>query len=149
MVSVIELTNAMVATLQKIPELEPLLENGIVGYIDENPTKNSIQNAIYQMPAGSLLVVWQGTNLQAAQTMEAWLHVLQIYVRAQRGRSALEIIDALVDGVPVPGDGLRWRFCPLIPGVLPTAIHEIVRIADEEGIDYFVVTTATQETGDE
>jgi len=147
MVSLIEITNAMTAKLQSIPELVALLDS-IVGYVDENPERNSISNAIYGMPAGSLLVVWNGTTLEAASTMEAWIHVLQIYVRARRGDSPLAVIDALMDGIPVPGDGLRWRYCPIMDGVLPTVVRDVVRLIDEEGIDYYAVTTFTQETGD-
>jgi hypothetical protein len=151
MVSLIALTDAMVAKLQSIPPLVSLLESGaasIQGYIDENPDRNSLSNAIYQMPSGSLLVVWNGTVLEAPTTMEAWVHVLQIFVRAKRGGSALAVVDELVDGIPEPGDGLRWRYCPLLDGVLPTVVKDVSRVIDEEGIDYFVVTTFTQETGD-
>lgn len=152
MIDVIALTNAMVATLQRIGPLTALLDEGaagIVGYVDENPTRNSARKAVYQMPAGSLLVLWSGTTMEArTESMEAWVHLLQIYVKAQRGRSALEILSALVDGVPVPGDGLRWRYCPLMDGVLPTSVRDIIREPDEEGIDYFVVNSTTQETGD-
>jgi hypothetical protein len=150
-VSLIAITNAMVDTLKAIPELVALLEGGlatnIVGYIDVNPTRNSMSNAVYQMPAGSLLVVWNGTTLESGE-MAAWYHVLQIYVRARRGDSALAIIDALVDGIPIPGDGLRWRYCPIMDGLLPTEVRDVARLIDEEGIDYFAVTTFTQETGD-
>ena len=153
MVDVIELTLAMVDTLQRIPPLLALLDSGaasIVGYVDENPQRNSLSKAVYQMPPGSLLLSWQGTVMeQATSTMFAWNHVIQIFVRARKGDSALQIIDALVDGVPDPGDGLRWRYCSLISGVLPTHVRDIARVPDEEGIDYFVVTTATQETGDD
>jgi len=151
MISLIEITNAMTAKLQSIPELVALLDAGaasVFPYIDENPKRNSISNEIYRMPAGSILVVWNGTVLEAAETMEAWIHVIQIYIRARRGDSALAIIDALMDGIPVPGDGLRWRYCPIMDGVLPTVVRDIARLIDEEGIDYFVVTSVTQEIGD-
>ena len=151
MVNLIELTTAMVATFQKIPPLVALLDQGaasIVGYIDENPLKNSTSKAVYQMAAGSLLVVWIGTSIEASDAMLAWSHVIQIYIRAQRGASALTIINALIDGVPVPGDGLRWRYCPILDGTLPTEVRDTARLVDEEGIDYFVVTTVTQETSD-
>ena len=151
MVSLIEITNAMAAKMQSIPELVALLDNGagsVISYIDENPNRNSSSNAIYQMPAGSLLVVWNGTVMEAGETMEAWIHMIQIFVRARRGDSALAVIDALMDGIPIPGDGLRWRYCPIMDGVLPTEVKDISRLIDEEGIDYFVVSTFTQETGD-
>ena len=150
MVSLEELTSAMALTLGAIPPLAALLvDQGVVPYIDLNPTRNSMSKAIYEMPAGSLLLVWNGTTLDTfASSMEGWMHIIQIFIKAKRGGSAYDIIDALVNGIPVPGDGLIWRYCPLIDGVLPTNVREIVRLIDEEGIDYIVVTTATQETGD-
>lgn len=147
MVSLIDLTNAMVTTFQNIPELVAILDSGVTGYVDENPTKNSMSKAIYQMPAGSILVVWNGTALPL-EGMLGWVHMLQIYIRASRGGSALTLINALVDGIPVPGDGLRWRYCPLMDGLLPTQVSDISRLIDEEGIDYYAITTMTQETGD-
>lgn len=152
MVSLTDLTNAMVETFQAIPEVVALLDQGaasVLAHIDENPTKNSISKAIYQMPAGSLLVVWNGTVIELAVTnMLAWAHVLQVYVRAKRGASALPLINALIDGIPIPGDGQRWRYCPILDGCLPTDVRDIARLIDEEGIDYYVTTTVTQETGD-
>ena len=154
MVNDIELINAMVDAFQRIPELTTLLENGadsIYGYIDENPIRNSASKAIYQLPAGSLLVSWSSTSLDRAggggDSMLAWVHSIQVFVKACRGKSALEITHALANGVPQPGNQV-WRICPLMSGVLGTEIREIVRLIDEEGIDYYVVNTITQETGD-
>jgi hypothetical protein len=76
------------------------------------------------------------------------MHRFQFFVRAQRGASALDLINLIVDGVPNPGDGLRWRYCPVMAGVLPAVISSINRPIDEEGIDYFSLTVDTTETGD-
>lgn len=153
MVSLTSLIDAMTVTFQNIPELVALLDQGaasVIGYIDENPLKNSMSKAIYQMPAGSILIIWNGTSIEAtASSMLGWAHMLQIFVRAKRGGSALTVINALVDGVPIPGDTQRWRYCPILDGCLPTDIRDIARLIDEEGIDYYVVTTVTQETGDD
>lgn len=150
MISLIELTDAMVLTLRSIPEVVALLGGdpaAIDGYIDQNPDRNALGSAIYQMRPGSVLVAWQDTLLGQGE-MEAWLHHLVIFVRAARGQSSLTLIEAIVNGVPVPGDGLRWHYCPIMPGVLPTNITELARPTDEEGIDYFSIMTETKETGD-
>lgn len=140
----------MVAALRAIPEVVALLggdEEAIDGYIDRNPDRNSISAAIYGMKPGSVLISWQETLL-AQGDIEGWIHNVVIFVRAARGESSMELIDAIIDGVPVPGDGLRWRYCPVMDGVLPTNVIEIARPIDEEGIDYFSITTETKETGD-
>jgi hypothetical protein len=150
LVDLIILANAQVDAFRRIPELVAALGGNpelISAYIDRNPDYNSWSQAVYQMPPGSILVIWQET-LFAEGEMEAWTHRFQYFIRARRGDSALTLVEVLVNGVPDPGDGMRWRFCPLMDGVLPTQITEIARLTDSEGIDYYAVTTATNETGD-
>jgi hypothetical protein len=149
LVNFIDLTNAMVSTLRSIPELVTMLGDAaaVDGYIDRNPDRNSVGSAIYQMKPGSVLVIWLETILTQGE-MEGWLHRVVIFVRAARGESSMDLIHAITNGVPVPGDGQRWRYCPIMAGVLPTNVVEISRPTDEEGIDYFSITTETKETGD-
>ena len=150
MVDLIALTNATVDAFQRIQPLVDALGGdpaAIKGYIDSNPDKNSWSAALYQMAPGTILVIWQETTFEAAE-ITAWMHRFQYFVRARRGESALALIQLLVNGIPVPGDGLIWRFCPLMDGVLPTEVTEISRLTDSEGIDYFAVTAAINETGD-
>ena len=141
----------MVATQQGIPDLVAALSEGspdsILGYVDENPKRNSVSNAIYRQRPGTVLVVWQETQLNEGQ-MEPWIHRIELYARAAPGASAMTLIDLIVNGVPDPGDGLRWRYCPIMAGLLPTQVKTIARLIDEEGIDYFVLQTETPETGD-
>jgi hypothetical protein len=151
LVDLIALTNAFVDTLRLIPQLVADLDQGspdsIVPYIDVNPQRNSWTAAIYQMKPGTVMVIWQETLLTEGE-MSAWMHRVQFCVRAQRGASAMTLLNDIVNGVPDPGNTLRWRFCPVMDGVLPTNVTEIARLTDEEGIDYFVITTETRETGD-
>ena len=60
----------------------------------------------------------------------------------------LDLIDKIINGIPVPGDGLRWRYCPVMPGVLPANITDITRPSDTEGIDYHSIVMEIKETGD-
>lgn len=150
MVDLTLLTTAMVDTFRKIPELVAALNGApeaIFGYYDLNPDRNSLTNAVYTQPPGSILVAWTETAF-AEEEIGCWLHAYGYYVRAPRKGSPIALITALVNGIPMPGDGLIWRFCPVMDGVLPTQIINISRIPDAEGIDYYVVTTETKETGD-
>jgi hypothetical protein len=150
LVDLIALTNAQVDAFRRIPDLVAALggnAEAIAGYIDRNPDYNSWSNAVYQQPPGSILVIWQETMFSEGE-INAWMHRYQYFVRARRGDSALTLLELLVNGVPDPGDGMRWRYCPLMDGVLPTNITTISRLTDSEGIDYFAVETATNETGD-
>lgn len=145
-----DLTNAIVATLAKVPELVAALDGNpanIVGYIDRNPDYNSVSLAIYKQKPGTIMVVWQESVITQGE-MEGWLHQFVIFIRAARGESPLDLGDLIVNGVPVPGDGQRWRYCPVMPGVLPTDVTPITRPSDSEGIDYHAIVCEIKETGD-
>lgn len=150
MVNLITLTNAIVDKLVLIPELVAALGGdltNIIPYIDENPNLNSVSLALYKQKPGSVMVIWQETLLTQGD-IEGWQHQFVIFVRAARGNSPLDLIDLIINGVPVPGDGLRWRYCPVMPGVLPTNITDITRPSDTEGIDYHSIVCEIKETGD-
>jgi hypothetical protein len=146
-----QLVAAMVDTLARIPELELILapDHPVVGYIDTNPLLNSVDKAIYhyQMQPGSLLVNWIETHLLMG-TMMKWSHIIDIYVRSLPDQSNMDLVEAVMAGVPVPGDGMVWRNCPIMDGLLPTDVTNILRRTDTEGVDYFVIVTETSETGD-
>jgi hypothetical protein len=144
-----DLVNAMAQTLLNIPELVADLApvDPVRGYIDLNPTANSTDKAIYQMQPGQVLVIWRGTA-ESEGTMSRWDHRMEISVRALPGNSDLKLIDEIMEGVPVPGDGQIWRLCPILPGLLPTNVTDITRATDAEGVDYCVIVTSTLETGD-
>jgi len=144
-----DLVNAMAVALANIPEVmsELAAENPVAPYIDFNPANNSLEKAIYQMQPGQLLVAWAETNLLLEQ-MSKWSHRVEIYLRAGRDHSDMDLADLIMNGIPVPGDGMPWRMCPLIPGVLPTDVLGLSRRTDSEGVDYHVILTETAETGD-
>lgn len=149
MVDLSDLINAMATTLSGIPALVAQLApvDPIQAYIDLNPTANSVDKAIYQMQPGQLLVVWTETRLER-ETMSKWSHSVEICVRSLPDQSDLVLINAIVGGVPNPGDGMVWRNCPIMSGLLPTEITAIGRRTDTEGVDYAVIQTETAETGD-
>ena len=142
-----DLVRAMVTAFTNIPELLAVLAPvaPIVGHVDNHPA--SLAKTVYQMQPGSVLAAWQETRFQEGD-VNPWLHVIEIYVRALKGQSSLDIAVLLVNGVPQPGDGLPWRFCPVMPGVLPTICQPITRTPDPEAIDYITVSTETLESSD-
>jgi hypothetical protein len=119
----------------------------IVAYIDNNPVANSIEKALYQMQPGQVLVMWTETRMTIGE-MARWSHLMEICIRALPDQSDLEIVDAIMAGIPVPGDGMIWRNCPIMAGLLPTDVTAIERRTDSEGVDYAVIMTETAETGD-
>lgn len=149
MVSRRDLVNAMATTLANIPELLAILApvDPIRAYIDSNPISNSVDKATYQMQPGQVMVVWIETRLQS-EMMSKWSHIVEICYRSLPDQSDLDLGDTIMAGVPNPGDGMVWRNCPVMAGVLPTNVTEITRRTDTEGVDYQVILTQTAETGD-
>ena len=145
------MTNAIVTTLQAVPELVAMLGDAaaIRAYIDLNPDNNSVVSAIYTMKPGTVMVAHIETAMVTTESMSMWSHTLHIFVKAGMDQSALDIVNAIVDGTPNPGDGQRWRYCPVMDGTEPPELTEIMRETDTEGIDYHVITTAIAETGDD
>jgi hypothetical protein len=80
--------------------------------------------------------------------MSRWLHRVEFYIRPQRGQTTYQIIDDIMRGVPDPGDGMRWYFCPVMAGVDPTEVRQLMRESDPEQIDYWTIQTETKEIGD-
>jgi hypothetical protein len=144
-----DLVNAMAQTMLNIPEVmaELAATDPVRAYIDFNPGSNSVEKAIYQMQPGQLMVVWVDTAM-VIETMSRWSHRVEIYVRAMKEHSDMDLGDLVVAGIPVPGDGQIWRLCPIMPGVLPTDVLGLSRRTDTEGVDYAVILTETAETGD-
>ena len=153
MVDLIALTNALTTTLQAIPELVAELPgsdpNRIVAYIDVNPAKNSTSNTIYEMPSGLIYVIHEGFRRNEKENdASMWTHKLMVHCRADTGKRVQDMVRYVVDGVPVPGDGQRWRACGIMDGVSPADIQLGSRQPDREGIDFFTVEIDISETGD-
>ena len=153
MIDLIQLTNTFVSTLQSIPELVAVLNNQdptrIVGYVDENPKRNSVNKALYDSPPGSVLLVWTDSAWNTnGREMGPWLHHFEVVCRAAKGASPMDMVRLLVNGTPVPGDGQRWVRCGIMDGVLPVRFPLIARPTDQETIDYLVINTEFTESGD-
>ena len=149
MIDIKTLTQATVDTFRNIPAVLDILADRerIVPYLYEGPTQNKWQRAVYKMPAPSILVAWVETVKN--ETSDGWwLHRFQYILRGVPSGSPLDLLTALLNGVPVPGDGMRWRLCGFMDGLNPAQILEISRQPDEEGIDYIAVVAEILETGD-
>jgi hypothetical protein len=149
MIDLRQLTDATVDTFRLIPEVIEILgdEQYIRAYVYQNPAQNELMTAVYQTPAGSILVAWIETVANDADD-GWWLHRFHYILRGTTTGSSLDLLTALLNGVPVPGDGMRWRLCGLMPGLEPAKILEVSRQPDEEGIDYVQITAEIKETGD-
>ena len=149
MTDLLGLLNDLTGILRSCPEVAAELDGNVesvVAYADLTTQKNSLGEAVYGQPNGSVLIAWTSTDITEAEP-QAWEHGLEIYVRAMRLKSPLALIRAIVDGIPADGD-MPWRFLCVNEWVLPVDIGEIARVVDEEGIDYYVIRCAFREKGD-
>jgi hypothetical protein len=149
MIDLIALTDAITGTLRDIPSLVAELggvPEGIYGYIDETPAKNSLAKAVYQMPPGTVLVAWIDSGLSEGD-MTGFIHRFNFHVKAVKGESPLALIKLIVDGTAV-GDDLRWRYTCVLPGIMPAELVTISRNTDSEGIDYPIIQMLFQEASD-
>lgn len=153
MIDIFEFTDALVEKLQSIPtlvaELEPPTVESIIGYYDIQPSQNSVSSAIYGQRPGSVLVVYKEFALEAAEGgIVQNAHYAEIYVRASRGQSPWSLVRQLTNGVPEPGDGQRWHYCPFHPDLQRPEISSGGRETDQEAVDLWLIKLKTFEVGD-
>lgn len=120
----------------------------VSAYQDLASVNNSLAEAVYTQPNGTVLVAWTSTVLGGSEgEMQYWEHAVDIYCRALRQQSPLKLINAVLDGTP-EGSDIRWRYMCVNADVLPMQLLDISRVPDEEGIDYYVIRTSFKEPGD-
>ena len=71
------LVDNLVATLRDIPDLVEEMGGDperIYAYHDQYPKKVSLTHAIHQMPAPSIMAVWQGTAPGSFGGFDVWKH---------------------------------------------------------------------------
>jgi hypothetical protein len=150
MVDLLALLNDAATMIASCPEVAEELNgnsDGVLVYEDVATTvKNSLTRSVYEQPNGSVLLAWIGSAISVGE-MEGWQHQVDIYVRALRQKSPLKLLNAIIDGIPY-GQDLRWRYQCVNDAVLPVTILEIVRVPDEEGIDFYQIRCAFVEKSD-
>lgn len=137
--------------LRLVPEVVDMLggdPTAISAYIDLTPSAANATNDIYKLKAGVVRIYYQDTDRDTGNDMEWWAHYIHIVVKAPQDVSNMDLTHAIVNGIPVPGDGQKWWLCPLFDGLDPTQIQEVTRVSDTESIDYFLIATKINETGD-
>lgn len=149
MIDLTELTLAMVDTFRRIPEVLDIVVDPkrITPYLYLGPTQNMWPVAVTQTPGPSILVGWQETVANDSPN-GWWKHRFEYILRGVTSGSPLDLLTALLNGIPVPGDGQRWRLCEFLPGTDPAKIVQVVRQPDQESLDYIVVIVEILETGD-
>jgi hypothetical protein len=151
------LVDNLVVVLRDIPDLVEEMGGDperIYAYHDQYPKKVSLTHAIHQMPAPSLMAVWQGTAPGSFGGFDVWKHSVTLYVRARETFDGdpptpyNRIFRLVTKGVPTQS-GQAMLNTEVHPSCHPMDLPLIQRQTDAEGLDYFEVPMTFTEIGDE
>lgn len=152
-----ELVTNLVATLRDIPELIQEMDGDpsrIYAYHDQYPKKVSLAHAIHQMPAPSIMAVWQGTGPGSFGGVDVWKHQVTLYLRARETFDGdpptpyYRLFRLITKGVPASAE-VAMLNVTIHPSCYPMDLPMIQRQTDAEGLDYFEVPITFTEIGDD
>ena len=150
-----EIVTNLVAMLQDIPALVAELGGDparIYPYHDSFPKNISLAHAIHNMPAPSIMAVWQGTAPGSFGTMDIWKHQITLFLRAKNeaapGAAYYRLFRLIVKGVPA-ATGQEMLNATVHPSCNAMDLPQISRQTDAEALDYFEVPISFTEMGDQ
>ena len=126
----------------------------IYAYHDQYPKQSSLTHAIHQMPAPSIMAVWQGTGPGSFGGMDVWKHQVTLYLRARETfdgdppTAYYRLFRLITKGVPASVD-VAMLNATVHPSCYPMDLPMIQRQTDAEGLDYFEVPITFTEIGDD
>jgi hypothetical protein len=150
-----EIVTNLVAMLRDIPAL--VTEVGgdvarIYPYHDSYPKNISLVHAIHQMPAPSIMAVWQGTGPGSFGGVDVWKHQITLFLRAKpeanAGTAYYRLFRLLTKGVPTAA-GIVMENATVHPSCYAMDLPQIQRQTDAEALDYFEVPLSFTEIGDD
>ena len=157
MINPAELVDNFVAMLRDIPDLVVEMSGDdarIFAYHDQYPKRSSLAHAIHQMPAPSIMAVWQGTQPGAFGGMDVWKHQVTLFLRARETfdgdppTAYYRLFRLITKGVPGSA-GVPMLNATVHPSCYAMDLPLIQRQTDAEGLDYFEVPVTFTEIGDD
>ena len=157
-----QVTEAIVAALQLIPDLAAAMtvldSNGdavcrINSFHYLLGQEHRLADAIYQMPAPSMLVVWDGTQGGNFDGQTVWKHRFQVYYRMGNAAGLTEPVGYeqlwwITCNQPPSGSPVNIRYMDLYPGLDMMDTPSVAHALDEDMVDRFVGTIVIPEIGD-
>jgi len=157
MINPAELVDDLVAMLRDIQDLVTEVNGDsarIFAYHDQYPKRASLAHAIHQMPAPSIMAVWQGTTPGSFGGMDVWKHQVTLFLRARETfegdppTAYYRLFRLITKGVPALS-GVEMLNATVHLSCHPMDLPSIQRQTDAEGLDYFEVPITFTEIGDE
>jgi len=115
--------------------------------------EHRLAEAIYKMPAPSILVAWEGTLGGNFSGYQIWKHRIAVYLRMGNMAGNLEPVgyedlwSMICNGVP-DGATTNLRCINILPELDIMDTPSIAHALDEDLVDRFVVTIVLPEVGD-
>ena len=162
MLNAAPITDAIAAALQSIPDLAAAMT---VLDANQNPVcritgfhyllgqEHRLAEAIYKMPAPSMLVAWDGTQGGNFNGQSIWKHRFNLYFRMGNAAGlaapvGYEELWWLVCNQPATNSPVNIRYMQLYPGLDIMDTPSVAHALDEDLQDRFVGTFVIPEIGD-
>ena len=153
MLNAAPITDAIASVLLSIPELSAAMGGRISAFHFRLGQEHRLAEAIYKMPAPSMLVAWEGTKGGNFDGQTIWKHRWGIYYRMGNAAGVTDPLGyedlwSITCNRPPGGIGPNIRGLQLYPGLdimdTPSIDHEL----DEDLIDRFKGVFVIPEIGD-
>ena len=153
MLNAAPITDAIASVLLSIPELHTAMGGRISAFHFRLGQEHRLAEAIYKMPAPSMLVAWEGTKGGNFDGQTIWKHRWGIYYRMGNAAGVAvpvgyENLWALTCNSPPGGDGPNIRNMELYPGLDIMDTPSIDHALDEDLVDRFKGVFTFPEIGD-
>jgi hypothetical protein len=153
MLNAAPITDAIASVLLSIPELSAAMGGRISAFHFRLGQEHRLAEAIYKMPAPSMLVAWEGTKGGNFDGQTIWKHRWGIYYRMGNAAGVAQPLGyedlwSITCNRPPGGSGANIRYLQIYPGLdimdTPSIDHEL----DEDLIDRFKGVFIIPEIGD-
>lgn len=154
-------TDAIAAALASIPELAaamtvqapggPLVRISAFHY--QLGQEQPLVKTVYEMPAPSMLVAWEGTKGGNFNGYQVWKHRWGVYIRMGNAAgvassAGYEYLWSLIcNGIP-EGSAVNIRYMNLYPGLDIMDTPSVDHMLDQDQVDFFKGVFVIPEIGD-
>jgi hypothetical protein len=147
------ITDAIAAALKSIPELDSAMGGQIVPFHYRLGAEHRLKDAVYKMPAPSMLVAWEGTQGGNFDGQTIWKHRWGIYFRMGNAAGVVNPIGYedlwwIVCNKPAIGAATNIRYVQLYPGLDIMDTPSVSHLLDEDLMDLFRGEFVIPEIGD-
>jgi hypothetical protein len=157
-----QVTDAVTLALQSIPELSAAMtvadSSGnanlrISAFHFRLGAEHSLAEAVYKMPAPSILVAWEGTLGGNFNGYQIWKHRIAVYLRMANMAGNVDPVGyedlwAIICNRPPNGAATNIRCLNILPGLDIMETPSISHLLDEDRLDIFRGEFVIPEIGD-